>query len=95
MRLGMPFAATLTMDNRGMSLFIGHKTAELLLDSPGAASFTPADDVALEHCWASRSDLSAIDLSELMDVPTPYDVLVSRREEKRFWVTQHSKNAFL
>ena len=74
-----------------MPLFLGHRTAEFLLNRQEVESLSPSVDQGLEHCWASRTDMSHIDLSLLEGIPQPYDVLVSSPNEIRHWkgVTCH------
>lgn len=68
-----------------MPLFLGHATAELVLDKPWVESLSPAADQMLEHCAASRIELSRLDLQPLEGIPLPYDVLVSSPQEARTW----------
>lgn len=68
-----------------MPLFLGHSTAEFILDRPHAGRLVPALDQSLEHCWASRRDISQADLGMIADVPLPLDVLVSSNEDRRRW----------
>ena len=68
-----------------MPLFLGHRTAELLLEKPEVDSLSPSIDQGFEHCWASRSDLNHLNLSLLDDIPRPFDVLVSSPREMRRW----------
>jgi hypothetical protein len=68
-----------------MPLYLGHTTAELLLDALPVEEMEAADAVLLENCVASRSAMSHLDLHLLEDLPKPYDVLVSSSCELRRW----------
>lgn len=68
-----------------MSLYLGHTTAELLLDALPVEEMEAADNGSLKNCVASRSAMSHLDLHLLEDLPKPYDVLVSSSSELRRW----------
>lgn len=68
-----------------MPLYLGHTTAELLLDALPVEELDTADTGPLQNCIASRSAMSHLDLHLLEDLPKPYDVLVSSSSELRRW----------
>lgn len=70
---------------RPMPLFLGHRTAELVLNKADIELPCPSIGQELEHCWASRSELERLDLSALEGIPMPYDILVSSPDELRRW----------
>lgn len=68
-----------------MPLYLGHITAQRLLERPGAENIIRSDYAHFEHCFAGKKDLDQIDLSPLGSLPRPLDVLVSSPNQARYW----------
>ena len=68
-----------------MPLYLGHTTAQRILEHPGIEKLPRSDASHLEHCLAARCDLAQLDLSPLAELPTPLDVLISSRNQARYW----------
>ena len=75
--------------SNAMAIFLGHRTAELLLNQPSIGLLDPSPDQELEHCWASQLDFGHVDLSVLESISKPFDILVSSQEELRKWEGMH------
>lgn len=68
-----------------MPLFLGHTTAERLLDEIPVEQMKSYYEGPVENCLASQAALSKLDLQLLEDIEKPYDVLVSSSNEMRRW----------
>ncbi|MBR3234279.1 MAG: hypothetical protein IKG11_01550 [Atopobiaceae bacterium] len=68
-----------------MPIFLGHRTAELILDKHFDEPLQTVEDQSLDHCWSSQLDLSQLDLTPLTDIPLPFDVLVTNPNSLTKW----------
>ncbi len=66
-----------------MPLYLGHSTAQRILERPEIVGLPRSDVSRLEHCFSGKTDLAQLDLSPLKDVSEPFDVLVNSPKQVR------------
>ena len=68
-----------------MPLYLGHTTARQLIDVLPVETMHYADTTSVRNSIASKSGISQLNLHLPEGVDTPYDVLISDRNEYRGW----------